>query len=128
MKTDLFGLDIPRRLAAPALIIVDEAERSGQAVHVGEQIVVVEIGSAVEEYDRPLLTDVAVIQLSIFDRDGPFTRNKLVRQETRAHRAHRAPSDRCWQTLQLYPSTRTNSAQAASGGAIDGVGHMMHEA
>jgi hypothetical protein len=41
------------------LIVVDEAERIGQAIQVREQIVVVEIGSAMEDDDRLPLAAVA---------------------------------------------------------------------
>jgi hypothetical protein len=54
-------LDVPHRLSAASLVVVDEAERIGQAVHLREQIVVVEIGPAMQEGDRLPLANFANI-------------------------------------------------------------------
>ena len=45
LNTHPFGLDVPPGLAAASLIVVDEVERRGEAIHLRKEIVVVKIGS-----------------------------------------------------------------------------------
>jgi hypothetical protein len=49
------------------LIIVDETKKPGQAIHLGEKIVVVKIRSAMENNDRHSPAGLAIIQTSVFD-------------------------------------------------------------
>jgi hypothetical protein len=85
LDTDIFGLYGTYRLPTSSLIVVDEAESIGQAIHIWEQIGVAKIGPAMEDDDRLSVADGAIIQLAILDRDITFTSSRLVRPETSAH-------------------------------------------
>jgi hypothetical protein len=56
-ERDILWPNVLRRLASPALIVVDESEGILQSVEVGKKIAMVEIGPAVEDDDRPSLAD-----------------------------------------------------------------------
>jgi hypothetical protein len=76
--TDIFRADITRGSTPASLVVVDEAERIGQVIHLGEKIVVVEIRPSMQEDDRLSLADLAIIQISTFNRDHTFTYRRLV--------------------------------------------------
>ena len=49
---DAVGALPGERSAVPSLVVVDEAERAGQAIQLGQQVLVVEVGSTVHDHDR----------------------------------------------------------------------------
>jgi hypothetical protein len=71
---DVVGPDVAAGPSASQPVIVDEAERIGEAVHFGEQVSEVDIRSAVEDDDRLALANVAEVQPGVADRDVALTR------------------------------------------------------
>ena len=59
---DVFGLLPRERSAAATLVVVHEMERFGQPIHLGQQVLVVEVGAAVQNHDRDAVADVADVQ------------------------------------------------------------------
>jgi hypothetical protein len=57
------GAYSPGRLAAPTLIVVDQAKCTRQTIEVGQQIVVVEIRSAMQDYEGRSGADFSKIEL-----------------------------------------------------------------
>ena len=47
------------RPAAAPLVVVDEAERLRQPIHLGQQVLVIEIGSSVHDDDRHAMADLS---------------------------------------------------------------------
>jgi hypothetical protein len=50
-KCDVFGLHPIGRPATPALVVIDQMEPVGEAVHLRQKIAVVKIGSTMENND-----------------------------------------------------------------------------
>jgi hypothetical protein len=71
---DLFGANVAPGLAPASLIVVYEAEGLGQAIHLGKQIVMVEVRSSVEDHERLSSADFAIIQSSTCELNMAFPR------------------------------------------------------
>jgi hypothetical protein len=87
VDADLVRYYVARGLSAPSLNAVDEPDSIGQAIHLGKQLIVVEVWPAREDNDRLPLADVAIISRAVFDREIFFTRSRLVWPEMKAHHA-----------------------------------------
>ena len=61
-EVDLVRRSAGERSTAAALVVVHEAERVGQAIHVGEQVLVVEVRSSVQDDDGRAVADLADVQ------------------------------------------------------------------
>jgi hypothetical protein len=90
-ERDVFRVHTIGRSATPALVVVDEMERIGEAVQLGQQIAVVEIGPAMQDDDRLASADFSGIQFHASDRDAAFMRRGVPFAFKRSRQIWRQP-------------------------------------
>jgi len=71
---DVLGSDAVGRSPATALVVIDDPESLGQTVELGQQIVVVEVGPAMQHDDRRALANIAEMQSRVAGGHQPGTR------------------------------------------------------
>jgi hypothetical protein len=73
------------RLARPSLIVIDQAKYARQSIQFGQQTVVVEIGSAMQDNERPSVADFSDIELRIWDWEVTLIHMRLVASSIGGH-------------------------------------------
>src|SRR5262252_4939391 len=62
---DILRPDVFSRFSAASLVVIDKVVRIRQAIHLGEEIALVEVRTAMKNDDRASLTDVAGVERHI---------------------------------------------------------------
>src|SRR5215475_1739193 len=62
---DILRSDVCSRFPAASLVVIDKVVRTRQAIHLGEEIALVEVRTAVKNDDRAPLPDVAGVERHI---------------------------------------------------------------
>ena len=74
---DGLGRDARGRLATATLIVIDQAEFARKPVQVRQEIVVIEVGSAVENDEGRSIADFAEIELRTWNREVSFVHARM---------------------------------------------------
>jgi hypothetical protein len=77
-ESDVLGADLAKGRPTTALRVVDEAARVRKAIEIGQEVLVIEVGSTVNHHDRRAPADVTTVQLDPVEPDASFAGGRVV--------------------------------------------------